>query len=258
MSRAPVTSVAVFGIPRPLDPNRPKGDQIREKLEDLASNMAPGSPVPSDRQLAEYFGVARMTVRREISALVSDGVLESRRGSGTFVAADPPVPHTWGASYSLHAQAREMRPGMQLLERSVGPLSARRAAELEVPRDSPGLRLVRLRTLESQPMGVESVYLPLERFPGLEQADFQEGSLYSMLEQQWGLRRVESAGVASAVLPTDEQASLLQITSDQPCMVVRMLSRDEEGVPFEVGRSIYRGDRYELAVTHRAPLSSGT
>lgn len=256
MTRPTLTNTDALGPSRPFDDTRPKGVQIRERLEDLALALGPGEPIPSDRQLADYFGVARMTVRREVSVLVADGILETRRGSGTFVANDPPRPHEWGASYSLHAAAGAQSPGSKLLARSVIPLSARWAAQLGVAQGSNGLHLMRLRTLDGEPVGIEDVYLPLERFPGLEDVNLEVESLYATLERRWGLRRVESAGIASAVLPTEEQAILLGVAPTQPCMVVRMVSSDEQGVPFEAGRATYRGDRYELAVTHRAPLAS--
>ncbi|MGG6497075.1 UNVERIFIED_CONTAM: GntR family transcriptional regulator, partial [Bacteroidetes bacterium 56_B9] len=64
MSRLRNVNVADLDLP-PLRHDRAKGDQMREILEKLAADIGPGALVPSDRALAEHFGVARQTVRSE-------------------------------------------------------------------------------------------------------------------------------------------------------------------------------------------------
>ena len=60
--------------------------QVREYVRALVAGMAPGSPAPSERELVHQFGVARMTVRQAMDALVVEGLLERIPGKGTFVA----------------------------------------------------------------------------------------------------------------------------------------------------------------------------
>ena len=60
--------------------------QVREYVRTLVTGAAPGSPAPSERELVHRFGVARMTVRQAMDALVVEGLLERIPGRGTFVA----------------------------------------------------------------------------------------------------------------------------------------------------------------------------
>ena len=60
--------------------------QVREYVRGLVAGNAPGSPAPSERELVHRFGVARMTVRQALDALVVEGLLERIPGRGTFVA----------------------------------------------------------------------------------------------------------------------------------------------------------------------------
>ncbi len=60
--------------------------QVREYVRGLVKDAAPGSPAPSERELVHHFGVARMTVRQAMDALVVEGLLERIPGRGTFVA----------------------------------------------------------------------------------------------------------------------------------------------------------------------------
>ena len=63
----------------------------------LAGLLAPGSRLPSSRELARELGVARNTVLAALDQLASEGYVEGRRGSGTFVAADLPDKAPQGA-----------------------------------------------------------------------------------------------------------------------------------------------------------------
>src|SRR4051812_12122234 len=73
-------------LPRRLPTDGPKGRALREVLEGLVAERAPGSALPSERELAERFGLARMTVRAEIERLTAEGLLYRLHGRGTFVA----------------------------------------------------------------------------------------------------------------------------------------------------------------------------
>ncbi len=248
MTRRRAAEPADLGLPAALDPDRPRGDQIREALEELSARLGPGATMPSDRRLAEHFAVARMTVRTEIKRLVVDGVLEVVQGRGTFVASAPRLAPEWGTSYTLAARAAKGEPSTVLIERSVGPAGALLAGSLRIAPGDAVLSLARLRSLDGRPVGIERVSLPLERFPGLDALDFESVSLYEALAEHWGLVRVSSTGRAAATLPSEAEAALLGLTPGAPCLVVQMVSTESSGDVFEYGRSLYRADRYEIGI----------
>jgi GntR family transcriptional regulator len=245
-------AVADLGL-RPLQPDRPKGDQVRELLEALAVSVGPGGLIPSDRALAEHLGVARQTVRTEVAHLVADGVLVNRPARGTFVAALPPRPQVVGRSFSHDMRARGREPGARVLQRDVLPATDRLGELLEVPVGTSVLRLVRLRTADGAPMGIERSLVSLERFPGLEQIDFAQASLYDTLRDGWGMRTRSVSATARAVSPDADEARHLQIPRTQACMSIRSVQRDGDGGVIEAARSIYRGDRYDLDASYTLP-----
>lgn len=239
-----------LGVPNQLDQDRPKGDQIREILEELAESLGPGTLLPSDRSMAEHFGVARMTVRQEIHRLVADGLLEIRPASGTYVARSQRMARAIGVSYSRDLARRGFVPGARVLEHDVLDVSDRLSKLLGVPRGTRALRVVRLRTANDEPIGVERSTVSLERFPGLEDVDMTGVSLYATLEERWGVVPKKVSATAMAVLPTEEEAALLRIDRGQPCLVIESLQSDDVGAVIETGRSIYRGDRYDIDVSY--------
>ncbi len=72
---------------------RPIWRQVQEGLAELVASgaFAPGAPVPSVRELAQRLRINPATVAKAFQKLVEQGVLESRRGDGTYVAERPPT-----------------------------------------------------------------------------------------------------------------------------------------------------------------------
>ncbi|GAA4086462.1 GntR family transcriptional regulator [Nonomuraea soli] len=233
-------------VPDELIGDRPKGDQLREILEALVAALGPGTLLPSERVLAERYGVARMTVRQEIHRLVADGLVVQRRGLGTFVAEPRQVEADLLTSFSEDMRARGMRPGARVLECSTESASPLLAARLGVAAGSPVLRLVRLRTADDLPMAVERTTLPMERYPGIDALDWTDRSLYEELGARWGMRPSSTQVRISAVLPSPEEAGLLGVRGAQPCFQIEGPTRDAAGVIMESSRSLYRGDRYDV------------
>lgn len=68
-------------------------DQVADDLaRDIrAGVLRPGSRLPSEPELAEIYGVGRITVRRALARLERDGLVIVLRGRGTYVSLDPPA-----------------------------------------------------------------------------------------------------------------------------------------------------------------------
>ncbi len=66
---------------------KPLGAQTEDKLMKyiLQKPVEPGQKIPNEFELAKQFGVGRSTIREAVKGLVSRGILEVRRGSGTYV-----------------------------------------------------------------------------------------------------------------------------------------------------------------------------
>ena len=222
--------------------------QVREYVRKLIDGAEPGSPAPSERELVQHFGVARMTVRQALDALVAEGLLERVPGRGTFVARAKIDVQVRLSSYTEEMARRGMKPGSRtLLARmeSAGPGVAR---ALEIDEGDKVVHWQRLRLADGAPMCLEDAYMADSIVPGfLEQP--LPGSLYAELARRdilptWGEDSVD------ANLPRAEEAELLGITTDQP--VLRIARRAfADNIAVEVSRCTYRADRYTLWV----PLS---
>jgi GntR family transcriptional regulator len=234
------------GVPNDLTGSAPKVDQIVSRLAVELSARHPGDEAPSERAIADHFGVARMTARGAVDRLVQLGVVERFPRRGTFVSS-PRFIHTRKlSSYADDIRSRGMTPGGHVVDRIIEQAVPEIADELAVAVGAPVLLLVRVRTADDEPMAVTRSRLPLERFPGLEDTELPGASLHDVLLRGWGVRAASHEQRARAVLVTGEDADLLEVPVGSPGLRVVAGSRDAAGSPIETATSVYRGDRYEV------------
>jgi GntR family transcriptional regulator len=206
--------------------------------------------------LAERFGVARMTVRQVIDRLVGLGVLYREHGRGTFVADRPIAKTERLTSFSEDMVARGLRPGAVVLSQCEVPASIRIAAALEIPENAPVVRIERLRHADGVPMAMEHAHLAAERFPGLATRRLGDDSLYDVLEHAWGVAIVEADQRVSAEAVDHDNARFLDLATGDPVLVFERIARDEADRAVEFTRSVYRADRYEVALHLRRELTA--
>src|SRR5688572_33470076 len=107
--------------------------QLREFLRAyIGSSCPPGSALPSERDLAERFGLGRMSVRQAIDALVGEEVIERVVGLGTFVRKPKLDLQVKLTSYSEEMQRRGMVPAAKVLSFEQIAASAFLARELQL------------------------------------------------------------------------------------------------------------------------------
>ena len=222
-----------------------KHERIREYVRALVAEELPGSPAPSERELVNRFGVARMTVRQALDALVSEGLLERMPGRGTFVARPRRV-STPVLSFTEEMTRRGMVPESQTLLIRVEQARAGVARSLGITEGDAVIHWRRLRRADGAPMSVEDAYLNEVLLPGFTQGPIPV-SLYDELRLR-GLRPtwVEDAVTADVVM--GDEAALLGLPPGSS--VVRKHRRalaDDRVV--EVSRAAFRADRYTLRVS---------
>jgi len=216
--------------------------QVREYVRSLVAGNAPGSPAPSERELVHRFGVARMTVRQALDALVVEGLLERIPGRGTFVARPRRVA-TRITSYTEEMKRRGMLAESQTLlarREQAGPGVAR---ALNLTEGDAVIHWRRLRRGDGVAVCIEDAYLNEVLLPGFLQTGMPT-SLYEALAVR-GLRPTWVEDSITADVPNAEEAELLEL--DTGSAVLRHSRRalaDDKIV--EVSRSVYRADRFTM------------
>ena len=230
----------------------PKHVRVREYVRSLLDGAEPGTPTPSERELVQRFGVARMTVRQALDALVAEGLLERVPGRGTFVAEARNGMTASLLGFSEEMRRRGARPTTRTLLLRVEAAGPGVARALELEQGAPVVHWQRLRCADDQPLCVQDIYLPAGLVPHL--VERRDGttvepppeSLYDDLGRRgrpptWGEDNIEG-GLAS-----EAEAFRLGVTvGDAVLRISRRALSDRR--PVEVSRSTYRADRYAVWV----------
>lgn len=236
----PRLATVIETVPTTLGRGQLKHVAVREYVRDLVLGATPGTAAPSERELVQRFGVARMTVRQAIDALVAEGLLERIPGRGTFVAeARSNVGRL--TSYSEDMVRRGLLPESQTLlarREKAGPGVAR---ALAITPGDPVIHWKRLRRADSIPMCIEDAYLSEILLPGFLQTGMPT-SLYDALDRR-GLRPTWAEDSIKADLASAEEAELLGVEPGAAVLVIarRAIAQDKA---VEVSRSTYRSDRF--------------
>ncbi|MBU6312363.1 MAG: GntR family transcriptional regulator [Actinomycetales bacterium] len=215
-----------------------------------AGRWPPGSLLPSERALAEELGVSRTTLRHALKELADAGFLEPAPQRGWFVArayiSEGP---NLLAGFSEAAAARGLTAGSRIVSADVRPCAFEVAEVLGIPPASEVVVLERVRTLDGLPVAVQTLSLPHRLVPDLHRALSDEGSLYRLLIEKYGLAPSRCDYTLQAEAATSHIAQLLDIAPESPVLVGHEVTIDTQDRVMAAGRMVYRGDAYRFTAT---------
>lgn len=212
-----------------------------------------GEQLPSERELTESFSVSRVTAAAAIRELVRVGLAYRVQGKGTFVARPKIRGLSSFDSFTSDIRQRGMVPSSRLIscEKLIPDEEVRERLSL-LPEER-CFELVRVRLADSEPVAVETTYIPEKLCPELENEDLERGSLFETFRRGYGLFPTWSEGIFEAAPANEEQAELLELSLGDPVLLIHRVTFDENYVPLEWVHSVYRADRFSFS-TGRQPV----
>jgi len=206
-----------------------------------------GQPLPSEQEIAAKFRISRMTARQALKSLGDMGVAYSQRGKGTFVSPFKlEKAFRQVLSFTEETRAVGSRPSSKVLSFESFIPNAEIAGALRLKPKEKVFRLSRVRLADSLPMGIECSHLPVRLYPELDRKFDPSTSLYSALDEFYGISVHMTDEVVEAGLLDAKQARLLQASRGAPAFVFTRSSYVRSGEPVEYVKAVYRGDRYKL------------
>jgi len=223
---------------------------LRERIN--RGQLPPGTRLETEQELMTRYGVSRATVRQALSGLIAEGLVEIRRGLGTYVRRGA-LEHRLGGFYSYSREIRRhgMTPGTRVVSLAVVEAAERVAEALGIAVGTPVVALQRVRLADESPIVTETSYLPAARFEGLEQVDFTGASLYETLTTAYGVRPARARETFIPALLTEADARVLGGDAGDPVLGVERIAYDADGTAIEFCRSVLRADRYRYSVELR-------
>ncbi len=212
-----------------------------------SGNLAPGTVLPPEPELAERLKVSRQTVNQALTTLARRGLLTRRRGVGTFIAepyVEQPLDGLYSFIRTLTAQGR--LPTTKILGYRV-TIDDQASTLLTGAHDGLVFEIGRLRLVDGEPFVVETIYLPVDCGERIPVERLQLEALHDVMQDVCGLEVSHADETLRPVKLESVDAALLRLSSGDPAFLVERIGYcDDE--PVELRRSLIRGDRYRFRV----------
>lgn len=241
----------------------PVYQQLNELLRELirSGEFKLADRFLTERQIAERFEVSRATANKALSNLVSEGLLEFRKGLGTFVQDTVlDVDLRLLVSFTARAEARGKKPVTRVLrfaKRKASEVAVEIGEKLRLGPDDPVFDVERVRIADGVPVIYEKRVIAARHCPHLDETSAR-GSLYALWTDKMGLEIGGAEQTIHAVSVGTREAEVLAVKRGTAGLLVRAVGYLAGGVPLWWEETLYRGDVYEftnrlgLAASHRA------
>ncbi len=191
---------------------------LRQKID--SKDFAEGEKIPSENELAKTFGIGRPTVRQACDRLIREGLLEKKKGSGTYVRCgvrDVNVFSIAGTSAAFSEQ------GIEVTQRLVDDLALIRVSKDEKNPFSETIAYFfsRVSSYEREPVLFELIYLDRDLFAGLENYDLAGHSLSRIVEEYFFMKPIGGKQSFSISRLSLEYASCFAVTGRTPLLHAR-------------------------------------
>lgn len=202
-------------------------DHLRSAIE--AKELAPGAQLPSEASLVASYGVSRVTARRALSVLVTDGLVAAEHGRGWFVRRQPPVRRLSSdrfarrgegkAAFTVDMEANERAFSVDVLYVGKGPAPADAASRLSLEAGTEVAIRRRRYLVEGQPIEYATSYIPLDVAEGtpILEPNPGAGGIYARMEDKGYVFERYDEDV-TARMPTEEEARTLALPAASPVL----------------------------------------
>jgi len=239
----------VTELPIGVAPGLPLYQEVKRRIFDVIrrGEWKPGDTIPSEKRLAEGFGVSIGTLRRAVDELVTENLLIRRQGRGTFVATHNETRYIYSFFHVLRHDGYKEPPEVQLVAFDKVKADAYAATMLGLEPGTNLFRIVNLLKLGGIPVDIDEIYVPAALFRGLTEKRARERkvTLYQLYQTGFGVTVLRTEERMRAVSADATTSALLAVDKGEPLLKVirRALSFNDK--PVELRFSYINTARYE-------------
>ena len=207
----------------------------------------PGTRLPNEETLIERFGVSRTTIQKTVQNLISRGLIEIRRGKGTFVIQPritQELTELSGFVEDMHALGRN--PTARVLDQQVMPANETVARRLALAVGTLVVRIQRVRLVDGMPPSFDETWLPRELGEKVISNNLETEPIFSLLERKYDTPLVEAEYRLEATSAVAAVAQALGIDPGNPIFLIERTSYSAQHQPVDYEKLHYRGDQIQF------------
>lgn len=217
---------------------------IHEKIK--SGELKPGDALPTEQEFRNMYDLSQTTIRKAISELIHEEVVEAHRPKGVFVCQPKIEEYSNGflTSFTEEFQQSGYVPRSKIMRFETVPCYGHTAEELRIAPGEPTHYLYRIRYLNDEPVSINYDYISAQVVPDLKRENFaeegKEQSLYYILRDVYGIKLVRAVETITAVLLNKEEAALLNTAVGSPVINRKRLAFDENDRPILSEKTLIR------------------
>ncbi|MGI6124874.1 MAG: GntR family transcriptional regulator [Acetivibrionales bacterium] len=215
------------------------------KIQIQAGVLKAGDKMITENSICTALNISRTTVRQAMNRLVEEGLLNRYRGKGSYIA-DQKLKRNINYMYNFSENIRDAGavPTSIVLQHKLVDVDENTAELLQLPRgQSKAFLLKRLRCANSEPIILETTYIPSYLCPDIEKLDFSTISLYNTLSNNYSLNLYHAVETIEAIIIDSTDAKHLKCKPKGPGYRIERISYLDSGYVFEFTTSLTRADK---------------
>lgn len=219
---------------------------VRTKIEE--GEYPPGMAIPSENELADMYGINRLTVRNAIDALVNEGLLKRIPGKGVYVMGakmERDLERLGGFAQTM--LRKNMKPSTKIVTKVLRKAGEKYGLMFGIDPTDDIYYIKRLCCANEEPVSVEEIFVPHYIVPKLEGIDLSVFTLYEVYEF-YGVRLKNARQTLDLVHLEQRDARMLGVDTDTAVMLFECTTYNEENRIMEFSRSYTRGDKCNFSV----------
>jgi GntR family transcriptional regulator len=214
---------------------RPLYQQVKERLLNrlIDGTWAPGTPLPSEQQLAQELNVSQGTIRKALDAMTAEHLLVRAQGRGTFVAEAEDRRILFRFLRLTADDGSRQFPESSAASPRQRASDAAQRRNLQLEKGERVWLIQRTRELGGRPVIFESICLPVALFPGLDQIEPIPNNVYALYASRFGLTVGRVTEKLKAILASEADAAKLNCAAGDPLLQIDRIAYSLRGTPTE-------------------------